>query len=61
MSLTKLTASRLSLKKVSPITLMEKQLIIMMAPGAVFQSMMAARVKVAETAAANKKVVSYAA
>lgn len=61
MSLTKLTASKLSLRKVSPIILMEKQLIIMMAPGAVFLLMMAARIKVAETAAANKRAAKFAA
>ncbi len=59
MLLTRLTASRLSLKRVLPITLMEKLLIIMTAPEAVFRSMMAAQEKVAGTAAANKKVVSY--
>jgi hypothetical protein len=61
MSLTKLTASRLSLKRVSPISLMEKQLITMMAPEAVFQSMMTVRIKVAETAAANYLAAKYAA
>jgi hypothetical protein len=58
MSLTRLTGLRLSLKKVSPIFLMEKQLITMTAPGAVFQSMMAVRIKVAGTAAANKHALS---
>ena len=61
MSLTKLTASRLFMRKVSPIFLMEKQLITMMAPGAVFLLVMAVRIKVAEIAAANKRAVKFAA
>ena len=49
------------MRKVSPTTLMEKQLITMMAPGAVFQSMMAVRIKVAEIAAANNRAAKFAA